>query len=380
MGNRVVGGLVAGVLAVTAACSGATESDTDPQPFPASLPTVSSPSTAPEPDVVPGRTWSTREGGDFGRLDSLSAATASTCSVVVRGGRVVHSFGAGLEGSRQVYSMTKSVVGLLVAIAAGEDRLRLDDRVSRWVREWRGTASEDVTIRQVMANTSGRRWTYAIDYGQMIRSAPDKTRFAVELDQQHEPGTHWEYNNSAIQVLERVLRRATGSDVVAYAQARLFRPLGMARTQWGRDAAGNPTTYSGITSTCGDMARVGLLVARDGRWGRRQVVPRTGLEQLVGASSQQRNAAYGLLWWVNRPGRVVEIQRAAGFPSDRLPYRGRLASHAPQDTTWALGYGNQLLAVVPSRGVVAVRLGPRPSGPDQLTFASFTNAVLAGTG
>ncbi len=377
---RVISVVTAGVLGLTAACSAEREGDGEPEPFPATLATVSPSPSAQPAELVPGRTWPSRPAGNFRALDDLATATASTCTVVVHRGRVIHTGGAGLDGSRQVYSITKSVVGLLVAIAAGERRLGLDDRVSRWVTEWRGTASEDVTVRQVMANTSGRRWTYALDYGQMIRSAPDKTRFATGLDQQHEPGTHWEYNNSAIQVLERVLRQATGQDVVAYARARLFEPLGMTSTAWARDHAGHPTTYSGITSTCGDVARLGLLVARDGRWGRTQVVPRRLLSQLVGASSQQRNAAYGLLWWVNRPGRVVEVQRAAGFATDRPPYSGRLAPRAPTDTAWALGYGNQFLTVVPSRDLVAVRLGPRPAGPDQLTFASFTDAVLAGSG
>jgi len=120
-----------------------------------------------------------------------------------------------------------------------------------------------------------------------------------------------------------------------------------------------------------------VLMRDGGRFGGRQVVPAAALAELT-APPTELNAAYGLLWWTNAQGRVVEVRRAAGFEADREPYRGRLAPSAPADAFWALGWGNQLLAVVPSRDVVAVRLGPKPAGPEDLTFDDFTGAVLRG--
>ena len=52
----------------------------------------------------------------------------------------------------------------------------------------------------------------------------------------------------------------------------------------------------------------------------------------------------------------------------------------PADAFWALGYGNQYVAVVPSEGVVAVRLGARPATPDRVTFDGFTGGVLDALG
>lgn len=68
--------------------------------------------------------------------------------------------------------------------------------------------------------------------------AADQTQFSIDLSQAQPPNTWWEYNNSAIQTLERVLRLATGEDLDDFAQANLFEPIG-ASVSMGRDGAGS---------------------------------------------------------------------------------------------------------------------------------------------
>ena len=121
----------------------------------------------------------------------------------------------------------------------------------------------DVTIRDLLSNDSGREWSLAIDYVQLIGAA-DRTAFAVGLTQASPPGTVWAYNNSAIQTLQRVLQGATGQDPVAFARQRLFGPLGMTHTKMTRDRAGNAQMFEGVDSTCQDMARFGLLMLHHG--------------------------------------------------------------------------------------------------------------------
>ncbi|NRQ50454.1 beta-lactamase family protein [Aeromicrobium sp. YC3-14] len=259
---------------------------------------------------------------------------------------------------------------------ADDGSLDLDDTASESVDEWRGSPAEAVTVRDLLAMTSGRRWDEVSD-SRMIRSEPDKTAFSTGLSQVQRPGDEWVYDNSAVQTLESVLDDLDESDdVVANAERRLLEPLGMRDTEWGRDAAGNALTFSGVESTCLDLARVGHLMLTDGTWKGEQLISADYVAQATSTSSRL-NAAYGLLWWVNAEGRVVEVLRQAGFQTDKAPYEGRLAPSVPDDAFWAFGYGNQYVAVVPSEGVVAVRLGARPSSPDRVTFDSFTAGVLA---
>ncbi|GAA3528876.1 hypothetical protein AFL01nite_01830 [Aeromicrobium flavum] len=333
----------------------------------ASLPTPSAsrtPTTAPTPPP------------DFGELDRLVDASRSTCTVVLRGDEVVHEHPAGARhATRRVYSITKSVVAVLLAIAAADGEIDLDDPVGRHVPDW-PEESAAVTVRHLMSMTSGRAWSEQADDA-MIRAA-DQTAAALAPGQQDRPGTQWRYDNLASQLLSVVLDSTVG-DVEAFARARLLTPLGLVDTTWERDRAGRLKTYAGIVSSCADLARLGVMMRDGGTFAGRRILSERAVAELTTPSSDL-NAGYGLLWWTNAEGRVREVRRAAGFEQDRPPFTGRLAPAAPADAFWALGWGNQFLAVVPSADVVAVRLGPKPAGPDDLTFDDFTGAVLRGLG
>ncbi len=368
---RWVGALIA--LVLLAACSNEPADPATTAPTTAETPMP----TTPAP-TYPGKDWGESKQGDFAKLDDDLAAARSTCFAVIKDGELVHDAywaGASERSTRPAYSITKSVTAILVGMAADEGKLTLDDRASTYIPAWRTTAARDVTIRDLLSNTSGRHWDYATDYSQMVRRASDKTAFAIGLGQDNKPGTTWDYNNSAVQTLEAVLQKATGEDVAAYAKGSLFDPIGLRDTTWAHDRVGNTTTYSGIESSCHDLARIGYLMMRSGAWDGKQLVSKQFVTEAT-RSSSQLNAAYGLLWWVNRPGRVITIEQAAGFSKDKPPYDGQLAPGVPDDTFWALGYGNQFVAVIPSEGVVAVRMGSRPDTPEQLTFSSFTEGVL----
>ncbi len=237
---------------------------------------------------------------------------------------------------------------------------------------WRGTPSEDVTIRDLLSNTSGRHWDYLTDYPALTEAA-NADLLAAGLDQDDEPGTTWVYNNAAIQALDVVLQEALGGDVAAFAEERLFTPLGMRNTRLTHDDDGNTRLNVGLESTCGDLARFGYLFLRGGAWPGEQVVPRRWVEEATGAPSQRLNDAYGLLWWLNRP-RHGPRQRRGGphrRPADRLgrrPGRRRhggadtddqMAPGAPEDMFWAVGLGDQVLQVDPGSETVVVRTGAR---------------------
>lgn len=370
---------VAVVLLALAGCS------SDPRPTitapTATLAAVPTPSPTPPPVVFPGEQWDRADRGDWASLDGELASTASTCVAVVQDGELVHDayFNGGSERAPvRTYSITKSLTSLLVGMASDRGELSLDDTAATQVPQWRGTPASAVTVRDLLAMTSGRAWSEATDR-QLIRGSSDQTAYAVGLGQAGAPG-EWVYDNSAPQVLERVLAGATGeSSVVNLAQRDLLGPLGMRDTVWPTDATGHATTYSGVESTCLDLARIGYLVLNQGTWDDQQLVSTDYVKQLSTPSSD-RNAAYGLLWWTNAEGRVVEVLRQAGFTQDKAPYRGRLAPDVPADAIWAFGYGNQYVAVVPSLDLVAVRLGRRPATSDQVTFDSFTSGVIEALG
>jgi CubicO group peptidase (beta-lactamase class C family) len=325
---------------------------------------------------VPGAEWQKVDpsavGFDAARLDQLAATAQqgkSNCMLVVRDGKIAGEwyFRGTTESSVQdVYSATKSYTSTLVGIAQDEGDLKIGDRASKWIAEWQNTPSDVVTVRDLLSNDSGREWSPAIDYVQLLR-APDRTAFAIGLKQADAPGKVWAYNNSAIQTLQRVLQRATGQDVVAFARQKLFGPLGMTRTTMTTDRAGNAQMFEGLRSTCRDMARFGVLMLDHGRWGDQQIVSRSWVDQAT-ESSTPLNAGYGYLWWLNHEGVHADPLVATNVQAAQNPTtaRGRIAPGAPDDMYWALGLGNQIIQVDPGSRTVVVRLGtgePRPQPP-----------------
>lgn len=377
--------MVVGLL-LMGACSSADDPDASTErpgengPATTSTTGVAQPVTAPtrSDDTFPGAEWQSVTAADAGMdqavLDDVAAQAESgdsNCLVVTRGGRLVSEWywnGTNPQSAQEVFSASKSFTSLLAGIASDEGDLDVREQASRWITEWLGTPSEEVTVEQLLNNTSGRHQTFESDYIQMAAQAADKTAFSIGLDQQSEPGATWVYNNAAIQTLEAVMSGATGEDLAEFAQVRLFDPLGMTDSGWARDRAGNPMTFMGVQSTCRDMARFGLLALNKGNWNGQQIVSRDWMEHSTGESSQDLNSAYGWLWWLNRPGTVLEADTAG---ADAESSDGsQLVGGAPEDMFFALGLGGQVIAVDPGTRTVVTRLGPSTYPPDTDKFTT----------
>ncbi len=355
----------------------------DPSPGRASGPASGS--------AVPGREWPQAGPAELGLddrvLDDLAEKARkarSKCLLVARDGRIAREWyfgGTGPDTAHPVYSVTKSVTSTLVGIARDDGALEVDSPAARWIPSWRRTPSRAVTVRELLSNDSGRDWSPQIDYQGLVGSK-DMTAYAVGLGQVDRPGTTWAYNNSAIQTLEPVLEGATGEDVATFARERLFTPLGMAHTFMGRDPARNTMTYSGVTSTCRDLARFGLLMLAEGRWGDEQVVSRQWVQAATARSSTRLNAAYGLLWWLNHRGVVTGplTQARLADLADPTTRRGRYVPGAPADTFWAVGLGGQVVQVDRGSGTVVVRLGDivRSDGPGSFGPRDTARVVTKG--
>lgn len=302
------------------------------------------------------------------RLARHARSRDSSCFAVVRDGELVRdwSWGSDRTTPREVFSVTKSITSALVGVAVRDGDLRLGDRVSRYVRSWRGTPSARVTVRHLLSNDSGRFWSFDSDYVRLAQAA-DRTAYAIGLDQQFRPGSAWAYNNAAIQVLDRVLSTATGIPTDELAATRLFEPLGMTHTRLTRDQSGRSTNvYFGAQTTCLDLARFARLYLGGGAVDGVRLLDRAYVRSSVGRSSTRLNAAYGHLWWLNRYGVLRGATDAvggvgeAGQPEEER--RGRLVPDAPASLFSAIGFAGQIVLVDPTRRTIVVRLGPASAG------------------
>jgi CubicO group peptidase (beta-lactamase class C family) len=221
-----------------------------------------------------------------------------------------------------------------------------------------GTDSEAVTIRQILAHTSGRTSTNSIGnaelHDRLIRSE-NPGQMAIGLEQVHEPGTVWSQNLPAIELLNPILTAATGQDPADYAQEKLLGPIGATHTKFNKTNTGVTWMHSFLETTCEDAARFGYLILRKGNWNGTQIVSEEWVEEAT-SPSQEFNPGWGFLWWLNQPGSLVSIDNVL-TPDYDEPSDLKLVPDAPDSMYWGLGFQGRLIQIDPATDTVVVRLG-----------------------
>jgi CubicO group peptidase (beta-lactamase class C family) len=340
-----------------------------------------------ESATFPGAAWAQGDpaelGFDAAKLEQIAADAdpETMCMLVMRNGEVVGEWYYGdatAETTNNVMSVTQAYTSTLVGIAQDEGYLDIDDKVSKYIPEWVGTESEDVTIRQILEHTTGRESTNSIGNSELherLVTAPDPGRMAIGLTQDHPPGTVWSQNLPAIELLNPILTAATGQDPADFAQEKLFGPIGATHTTMGKTGAGVTTMHSFLSTTCQDLARYGYLFLRQGNWNGTQVVSKEWVEEAT-SPSQDFNAGWGFLWWLNQPGSLVSIDNVL-TPDYEEPSGLKLVPDAPEDMYWALGFGGQLAQIDPATDTVVVRLGAGDEANNmQNVVSTVTEAII----
>jgi CubicO group peptidase (beta-lactamase class C family) len=307
--------------------------------------------------IYPGQEWQIGTPEDhclssegLAEMAAIAEQTNSACLVVIHDGVLVGDwYWDGFSADAplpDVWSVTKSMTSAAIGIAQAEGLLSIYDRASDHIPQWQGTASEDVTIFDLITQTSGRQWDFFSDFA--IFDTPDQTAYSLSFGQELDPGTRWDYSNLGTQSLEAALENAVGGDVGAYVQTKLFEPIGM-NASMAHDMAGNTRVYTGLSATCQDLARFGYLYLRKGRWQGQQIVPKTWIAEST-TSSTELNDAYGYLWWLNKAGHVV----LPSIPT-RGEFDGKMLPSAPDHLFMALGAFGQMIAVDRKDEIVVVR-------------------------
>jgi CubicO group peptidase (beta-lactamase class C family) len=107
-------------------------------------------------------------------------------------------------------------------------------------------------------------------------NGPGAVRALADFSEREAPqGTRFHYASSESQVLGLVLANAVHMPLAAYLQNRIWQPMGAeADAAWGVDPAGLEVASCCLNAVLRDWARFALLLAHDGMWNGRQIIPR----------------------------------------------------------------------------------------------------------
>lgn len=362
------------VLALVAGCSsGDDEAAPDPSTTTADAATTTTAApTETEPgEVVPGADWVVADPADHdidpagleeARAYAFAPGRETQGVVVVHRGEIVaewYAEGADADSWAASWSVAKSFTSAVVGIAVEEGHIGgVEEPMSTYLPEWAGTEHDAITIEDVLHMASGLDWNEA--YGgsgeesqvvRMVTGETDHLAFARARPRRAEPGTSWSYSSGDTMLLSGVVQEATGRPLDEYATEVLLDPIGIDQVDWWRDIEGHTLGYCCVDTTTRDFARLGLLYARDGRWGDEQVVPEAWVEASL-VPGEASDGEYGYQWWLGDPDGV------------------------PEDHFAALGHDGQYIHVIPSLDLVVVRNGtyvkdPAPPIADPTLFSRY---------
>ena len=278
-------------------------------------------------DYAPGREWRTARPADVGldgralsrlvgRIRAGEHGRLHSLQIVRDGYLVVDEYFNGWvpDGLHTLQSDTKSVTSLLVGIAADRGELSVDDRVLDRFPEYRHVRNVDdrkraMRVEDLLTMRTGLDWSEARYEGsplqQLNTSQQDWLKFVLDWPMAEQPGTRFEYNSGGVILLGGIVGNATGRRVDRFARKYLFKPLAVDRVLWARGQPdGLPHMGGGLSMRPRDMAKIGYLVLRGGRWGDRQVVSEAWLR--ASTAPIQRPpwqlggypVEYGYLWWL----------------------------------------------------------------------------------
>jgi CubicO group peptidase (beta-lactamase class C family) len=261
-------------------------------------------------------------GGETRTLDDYLARNPATGLLIAHGDTILierYQYGRNDRHRFTSWSMAKTVTSMLVGIAIAEGHIRsVDDPAAAYVPALRGTEYGRTSLRHLLQMSSGVH--FVEDYSgrdDVARLAADTFRqvgsggvdAVTPYNERVRPsGTKFYYASVETQVLGLVLRSAVGRPVADYLQEKIWAPIGAeADATWIIDRSGQEVTFCCINAVLRDYARLGLLLAHDGNWRGRQIIPAAWIEDATRVAPDQAHLRPGIARATNGYGYQVWI-------------------------------------------------------------------------
>ena len=289
--------------------------------------------------------------------------------VVVKDGYLVYDgydHGFTRENKQLLFSIGKSIMGTLVGIAQSQGLISIAQPVAIYVGLDRDHIRKEMKVGHLLQMSSGIDWQEAYkDKNDILKSnvlqvhygkgRKDFVEYILELPMANDPGRAFNYSTGDALLLGHLLASAVGGsdELLQYADQELWYPLGVRDYTIERDRRGNLYGGSYFYMTPRDLAKFGLLHLHRGTWDGEEVYPAYWYDYITmippswgQGPSEGKDEHIGIhtaQWWLNRED----------------PYTGkpRALQAVPEDALMAQGHGGQLLMIVPSLGLIVVRIG-----------------------
>lgn len=232
--------------------------------------------------------------------------------VIIKNGNVVKDISFNGYSSKErhaIYSCSKSITSALIGKCIQQGYIK---NVSQKVLEFfpeitvreENRELENMSIEHLLTMTTGLEWNDIENYDEMWDSN-NAVEYFFSRPVQCSPGTRFTYCSGVAHILQFILEKAAGEEVLSYCRKVLFDPLGISDVIWEKEENG---LLGSIEMSPLDMAKIGYMYLNKGVWKDEQIIP----EHWVTISTSKHidtpnnlnevtnfGAGYGYLWWGN---------------------------------------------------------------------------------
>jgi CubicO group peptidase (beta-lactamase class C family) len=247
-------------------------------------------------------------------LEAYMKAQRTAGLVIIQDGKVrTERYGLRFDakGKWTSFSVAKSLTSTMVGAAVKDGFIKsLDDKVTQYIPEMKGSAYDDVTIAQLLTMTSGVKWNedyqdpksdVAMFNDHKAEAGVDVTvSYMRKLPREAKAGTKWVYKTGETNLIGVLVSKATGKQLSAYLSEKVWKPFGMEQNAtWLLGSSGHEISGCCVQAATRDMARVGQFILGGGMAGGKAVLPDGWISK---ATTKQADIGdpgkgYGYQWW-----------------------------------------------------------------------------------
>ena len=252
-------------------------------------------------------------------IDAYMAGQRSAALLIVQDGKLrLERYGLGFDGAGRwtSFSVAKSFTSTLVGAALRDGFIRsMDDKVSAYIPEMKGSAYDDVSVRQLLTMTSGVKWNedYADPSSDVARFNNHKPEDGVDalvsymrqLPRDVPAGTRWNYSTGETNLVGILLNRATKKPLATYLSEKIWVPAGMEQQgTWLLSKTGQEISGCCLQASARDYARMGQFILGGARVNGQSIVADGYLEEATSTrvGIGQADRGYGYQWWTYADG------------------------------------------------------------------------------
>jgi CubicO group peptidase (beta-lactamase class C family) len=255
-------------------------------------------------------------------VDAYMQSQRTAGLVIIHDGKIrFEKYGLGFDGSGKwtSFSVAKSLTSTMVGAAIKDGYIKsIDDKVTDYIPEMKGSAYDAVSIKQLLMMSSGVRWNE--DY--------EDPKSDVALFNLHKPepgidatvsymrklpravpaGTKWVYNTGETNLIGVLVSKATRKNLSEYLSEKLWAPFGMEQdASWLLGPTGHEISGCCIQAATRDMGRFGQFILGGGMINGKSILPdgwiaaATTKQADIGAPGR----GYGYQWWTYDEGTVA---------------------------------------------------------------------------